>query len=238
VIQKLSIIIPVFNEEGTINKLLEKVISVNLIHSIQKEIIIIDDASVDKGNEIIKRFIKENPQVDIQIHVHEVNQGKGAAIRSGVKYATGDYIIMQDADLELDPGEFNLLLKPVLENNADVVFGSRFLNKKNKGGRFLARIANGFLTTLTNLVLGIKITDMETCYKLIPASYMKSITLKEERFGFEPEITAKIFKIKGLRFMEVPISYFPRTQELGKKIRWTDGLRAIYCIVKYGWFGK
>ena len=237
-IRKLSIIIPVYNEESTIQELLNRVMSVKLIHGISKEIIIIDDSSRDNSVEIINQYIYRHGTNDIQFHMHEINKGKGAAIRTGIQYATGDFVIMQDADLELNPEEYNLLLRPIIDGMTDVVYGSRFLNKKQKGGKILAKAANSLLTSLTNLVLGIKITDMETCYKLMKTTVIKSIDLKEERFGFEPEITAKISRKLGLKIMEIPISYNPRTQEHGKKIRWTDGLHAIFCIIKYGWFNN
>ncbi len=232
--KKLTILIPVFNEERTILELLQKVLDVQLIDNIEKEIIIVDDASTDNSKKLINLFIEQCASENIRYTIHQVNQGKGAAIQTGVKLATGDYIIIQDADLELNPEEYNLLLVPILNGEADVVYGSRFMDKTKSGSSTLSRIANYFLTTLTNIVLRIRITDMETCYKLIKAETIKSIELKEKRFGFEPEITARLSKIKNIRFKEVPVTYNARKQDQGKKIGWKDGFRAIYCILKYG----
>lgn len=236
-IKKLSIIIPVYNEEGTVYELLAKVVGVKLVNGIEKEIIVIDDSSKDGSRKQIERFIAQNTTEKILFQSHEINQGKGGAIHTAIKLATGDYIIIQDADLELDPNEFNLLLEPILAGKAEVVYGSRFLGKTTKS-KLIQRLANGFLTNLSNFIFGIKITDMETCYKLIHTETLKKINLVEKRFGFEPEITAKLAKIKGVRFVEVPITFNARTELQGKKIGWKDGFRAIYCIVKYGWFSK
>ena len=200
---------------------------------IEKEIILINDASTDTSKGIIEKAISEAPLPIRQIN-HEQNTGKGGAIHTGIQEATGDYTIIQDADLELDPNEINDLLQVVIDGKADIVYGSRFLKKNQKGGSFLSDMANGFLTRLSNLIFGIKITDMETCYKLVPTETFKSLNLVEKRFGFEPEITAKLAKIKELKWAEVPITYNPRTEEQGKKIGWKDGFRAIWCILKYG----
>jgi len=235
-INKLSIIIPVYNEENTIEELLQKVVNVKLINSISKEIIVVDDASRDNCEAIIERFIDKTAGEKMVFVKHSVNQGKGGAIHTGIKHATGDYIIMQDADLELNPEEYNDLFVPIIRGEADVVYGSRFINRGKQGGSFISRLANLFLTLLTNIVLRIRITDMETCYKLIKADTIKSIDLKEKRFGFEPEITAKLARDRKNRFAEVPITYMARSQEQGKKIGWRDGFRAVYCIIKYGWF--
>lgn len=232
--KKLSIIVPVYNEERTIYDVLKITSDVTLIHNIDKEIIVVNDCSTDNSLDEINRFSKDFPDVILLIE-HKVNKGKGGAIHTGINSTTGDYIIIQDADLELNPQEYNLLIAPVIEGNADIVYGSRFLQAPaNYKG--LSRIANNFLTALSNLVFGIKITDMETCYKLVPANVFKQLKLVETRFGFEPEITAKLAKNKRLKWQEVPITYVPRTNQQGKKIGWKDGIRAIICILKYGWF--
>lgn len=230
--KKLSIIIPVFNEQNTIFEVLQVVNDIVLNDSIEKEIIVVNDCSTDNSFNEINRFCEAFPH--IVVINQSVNQGKGAAIHIGAKHATGDYLIIQDADLELNPNEINNIINPVIKKEADIVYGSRFLNGKVATQNVLSRIANWFLTKLSNLVFGIKITDMETCYKLIPTTIFRSIQLKEKRFGFEPEITAKLAKIKSLRWMEVPITYNPRNNVAGKKIGWKDGVRAIQCILKYG----
>lgn len=230
--KKLSIIIPVFNEESTIFEVLEVVNNIQLIGSVEKELIVVNDCSTDNSFEEIQRFCA-NYQ-DIVIVNQEVNEGKGAAIHTGVKFATGDYLIIQDADLELNPNEINDIIQPVIDGKADVVYGSRFVNGKVVTQNLLSRWANWFLTKLSNIVFGIKITDMETCYKLIPTAIFKQLDLIEKRFGFEPEITAKLAKIKHLRWKEVPISYEPRNNAAGKKIGWKDGFHAVQCILKYG----
>ena len=238
-IKKLSIIIPVFNEEKTIFQLLKKVNEIELINGIEKEMIIVNDASSDNSFEEINTFLKSFKNNNIKSITHKINQGKGAGIHSGLKIATGDWIVIQDADLELDPNDLNKLLMPIINSGIEVVYGSRFLDKSNKpGDSFMARQANLFLTWLSNVVFGIKITDMETCYKMVRGDLFKGLKLKEQRFGFEPEITAKLAKIKGVRFQEVPIQYNARMASEGKKIGWTDGVRAMYCILKYGWFAK
>jgi len=233
--KKLSIIIPVFNEKNTIFEVLVKVASVNLQNNIEKEIIVVNDKSTDVSRDEIERYLNTHPNSNIRLINHEVNIGKGGALHTGIKYATGDYTIIQDADLELDPNEYKILVEPILTGENDIVYGSRFLNQKKQEGT-LSKWANGFLTWLSNFVFNINITDMETCYKLVPTEVFQSLILKEQRFGFEPEITAKLAKIKNLRWIEVPITYSPRTNLQGKKIGWKDGFRAIYCIIKYGWF--
>lgn len=225
---KLSIIIPVYNEEKFIQDIIERVKNSNT-GKIKKEIIIVDDCSSDNTRKILKKKI--NKKVD-KIIYHEHNQGKGAALRTGIKEATGDVVIIQDADFEYDPNDYLKVVTPIFENKADVVYGSRFLNKKFKGYKKNI-IANKFLTFLSNLFSHQKITDMETCYKAFKREVIQSITIEENRFGFEPEITAKIAN-KKIKIHEVEISYNPRTHEDGKKINYKDGLRAIYCIIKYG----
>lgn len=235
--KKLSIIVPCYNEEKTIHLILDKLNGLVLQRNITKEIIVVNDCSGDKSLFVLEQYKNQHSEMPMIVLNHEVNQGKGAAIHTGIKYATGDYVIVQDADLEYDPQEFNLLLKPVFEAGADVVYGSRFI-----GGRphrilfFWHTIGNKFLTTLSNMFTNLNLTDMETCYKLFRREIIQGIQLKEKRFGFEPEVTAKMSRIKGIRIYEVGISYYGRTYEEGKKINWKDGFRAIYCILRYNIF--
>jgi glycosyltransferase involved in cell wall biosynthesis len=207
------------------------------VNDIEKEIIVVNDCSTDTSLREIERYIQNFPNQGIFLVSHQINQGKGATLRTGIGYATGDYTIIQDADLELDPNDYNIILMPVLEKTADIVYGSRFLKEK-KEGAFFSVLANSFLTQLSNFVFRLKITDMETCYKLIPTPIFQALILVENRFGFEPEITAKLAKIKHLKWAEVPITYNPRTNVQGKKIGWQDGIRAMFCIIRYGWFWK
>jgi glycosyltransferase involved in cell wall biosynthesis len=237
-IQTLSIIIPAYNEERTIHLILNKVKEVQLINNIAKEVVIVNDCSSDNTLQKINAYIQEN-QLEgiIKVFSHEKNKGKGAAIHTGIQMATGEVIVIQDADLEYDPNEFNILLKPITDGFADVVYGSRFM-----GGNphrilfFWHSLGNKTLTFLSNALTNLNLTDMETCYKMFKAEIIKGVKLKEKRFGFEPEVTAKIAKIKRIRIYEVGISYYGRTYEEGKKIGWKDGFRAIYCILKYGLF--
>jgi glycosyltransferase involved in cell wall biosynthesis len=233
----LSIVIPAYNEGRTIHLILNKVKAVNLPIGVEKEIIIVNDFSKDNTEDAILNYKSLNTELNIQYFKHEFYKGKGAALHTGIKEAKGDYIIIQDADLEYDPEEYNILLKPILLDVADVVYGSRFIGgKPHRILFFWHSIGNKVLTTLSNMFTNLNLTDMETCYKLFKSEIIKGIPLKENRFGFEPEVTAKIARIKDIRIYEVGISYYGRTYEEGKKIGWKDGFRAIYCIIKYGLF--
>lgn len=238
-IQRLSIVIPAYNEEATIHLILNKVKEVELIDNIEKEIIIINDFSKDDTEGAIKRYMDENPDVNIQYYAHEKNMGKGKALHTGIEKASGEYLIIQDADLEYDPREYNDLLKPVVEGFADIVYGSRFMGSNpHRILFFWHSIGNQMLTSISNMFTNLNLTDMETCYKLFNSKMVKSLRLKENRFGFEPEVTAKISRIPDVRIYEVGISYYGRTYEEGKKIGWKDGFRAIYCIIKYNLFSR
>lgn len=235
----LSIVIPAYNEERTIHLILDKVRQTELPDGWQKEVIIVNDFSKDNTEGAILRYKASHPEFPLQYFAHEVNKGKGAALHTGIERATGDYTIIQDADLEYDPDEYAVLLVPVIKGFADVVYGSRFM-----GGNphrilfFWHSIGNRFLTRISNTFTNLNLTDMETCYKLFRSDILKKLDLKEKRFGFEPEVTAKISRVKGVRIYEVGISYYGRTYEEGKKIGWRDGFRAIYCILKYNIWSK
>jgi glycosyltransferase involved in cell wall biosynthesis len=262
-VKKLSIIVPAYNEGKTIHLILDKIKNVELINAIEKEIIIVNDCSKDNTEEAIKNYIVVHPELNIQYFKHEINKGKGAALHTGIQKATGDFTIIQDADLEYNPSEYNLLLQPFIDGFADVVYGSRFMGGNPHrilfywhtiGNKFLTNFTNfdyssgtgqefltacnSFgeigLTNLSNMFSNLNLTDMETCYKMFKTEIIQGIKLNEKRFGFEPEVTAKISRISKIRIYEVGISYYGRTYEEGKKIGWKDGVRALYCIVKYG----
>ena len=236
---KLSIVIPAYNEGPTIHHILDKVKAVQLAGDMEKEVIIVNDCSKDNTEEAILNYKSVNPGLPISYYKHEVNQGKGAALHTGIKMATGDYVIIQDADLEYDPEEYNILLKPLITGFADVVYGSRFMGgKPHRILFFWHSIGNKWLTMASNMFTNLNLTDMETCYKIFRREIIQGINLKEKRFGFEPEVTAKISRIPKIRIYEVGISYYGRTYEEGKKIGMKDAFRALYCIIKYNIFSK
>lgn len=234
----LSIIIPAYNEAATIHEILDKIDAVELDRGVKKQLIIVNDCSSDKTQEVLEAY-KSNSSMDITLYEHQVNQGKGAAIHTGIYSAKGDFVLVQDADLEYDPNEYNDLLRPMLDGVADVVYGSRFM-----GGNphrilfFWHTLGNKFLTMVSNMFTNLNLTDMETCYKLFRRELVQGLKLKEKRFGFEPEVTAKISRIPKVRIYEIGISYYGRTYEEGKKIGWRDGFRALWCIMKYNIWSK
>ena len=239
-VKRLSIIIPTYNEENTIATVLDKINEVKLISNIEKEVIVVNDCSKDRTEEVVQEYLAANTNFAINYFKyvkHDINQGKGAAIHTGIAHATGEYLLIQDADLEYDPSEYNTLLKPVANGYADVVYGSRFM-----GGNahrilfFWHSIGNSFLTFLSNMFSNLNLTDMETGYKLFRTDIIQRIYLHEKRFGFEPEVTQKLSMIPGIRIYEVGISYYGRTFAEGKKIGWKDGFKAIYFIFKYSIF--
>lgn len=235
----LTVIIPAYNEQATIYTILDKVTEASLPEGVELELVVVNDASSDNTKSEVDRFISDRSPQRFNYFEQSVNQGKGAAIHKGIELATGDYLIVQDADLEYDPREFKQMLKPALEGFADVVYGSRFMGgNPHRMLFFWHSIGNKILTTLSNMMCNLNLSDMETCYKLIRSDIAKSLNLKEKRFGFEPEVTAKLSRIPKIRIYEVGISYYGRTYEEGKKIGWRDGFRAIYCILKYNLWAK
>jgi glycosyltransferase involved in cell wall biosynthesis len=227
--KKLSIVIPVYNEERWVEQLVERVLAANS-SGLEKELVMVDDCSTDGTPPILERLAARHPE--IKLYRQEPNQGKGAALRRGFKEATGDLVLVQDADLEYNPSEYPVLLEPILDGRADVVLGSRFLGGPHRVLFYWHSVGNKVLTTLSNIFTNLNLTDMETCYKVFRAEIIKSIEIEQNRFGFEPEVVAKVARL-GARIYEVPISYAGRTYEEGKKIGWKDGVQALYCVLRY-----
>jgi glycosyltransferase involved in cell wall biosynthesis len=234
----LSVIIPSFDEENTVTLVLDRVTGLEL-EGTRLEVVVVNDGSSDGTAGVVEEYIDAHSAQNVRLVNQPRNLGKGAAIRKGIEEASGDFLVIQDADLEYDPREFRVLLRPILEGRADVVYGSRFMGSNpHRILFFWHSLGNRFLTFLSNMFNNLNLTDMETCYKMFRSEIIKKIPLHENRFGFEPEVTAKIARIPGIRIYEVGISYYGRTYHEGKKINWTDGFRAIYCIIKYGLFSK
>jgi glycosyltransferase involved in cell wall biosynthesis len=235
--ETLSIVIPVYNEENTVTRILDQVLDVKLIGDLEKEIIVVNDCSTDDTLGVLDSYISDHANIDLELISQDENRGKGAALHRGIAKASGEYLIIQDADLEYDPQDYNSLLGPMLNGHADVVYGSRFMGgKPHRILFFWHTIGNRVLTLLSNMFNDLNLTDMETCYKLFRTDVIKSLELCESRFGFEPEVTAKISRIDSIRLYEVGIAYYGRTYAEGKKINWKDGFQAIWCIFRYGLF--
>ncbi len=233
----LSVLIPAYNEADTVYTLLQRVHDAELPTGVRRELVVVDDGSTDDTDKEILRFREDYPRAEFQYHRHGQNRGKGAAIHTAIAAANGEYVIVQDADLEYDPNEHPRLLEPALAGYADVVYGSRFMgDRPHRILFFWHSIGNKFLTTLSNMFTNLNLTDMETCYKLIRRDLLENIELKEQRFGFEPEVTAKLARIPGIRIYEVGIGYYGRTYAEGKKINWRDGFHAIWCVLRYNLF--
>ncbi|MFB6257966.1 MAG: glycosyltransferase family 2 protein [Flavobacteriales bacterium] len=237
--EKLSIIIPAYNEEATIEIVLAKVRDMELLGEVEKELVVVDDASTDRTFELVEAFRDGHPDTDFKLLQQPLNKGKGTAVQRGLQEASGSILVIQDADLEYDPRSFNAMLEPILNGFADVVYGSRF-----KGGHphrmlfFWHSIGNHMLTFFSNMFCNLNLSDMETCYKMVRKELVDRFELKEKGFGLEPELTAKLAKIPGIRIYEVGIPYYGRTYAEGKKVGWTDGFRAFWCVLKYNLFSK
>jgi glycosyltransferase involved in cell wall biosynthesis len=237
--ETLSIIVPCYNEEGSIGTVLHKIAETQLDGRLKKEIIIVDDGSTDNTTNVIQEFIRINSECKLHVIKHQQNRGKGACIRSALPFVNGKFLVIQDADFEYQPSEYNKLLKPMIDGHADVVYGSRFRGSEaHRVLFFMHTIGNKFLTFCSNVFTGLNLTDMETGYKTFRTETIRNVRLTEDRFGFEPEVTAKISRLKNIRIYEVGISYYGRSYEEGKKIKWHDGVKTLFCIIKYNSFSK